>query len=126
MEDKLNSEIRQALDSRNLTLANKLSARFLEEVYGEKAIRNWALRDFYAQRVKDKAQSPFDKNLARLFELREEEVEGYHSMRYESPYFKTQEVEKLDDLYEEFRSKTSESKAMSRFLKMIKTAIEDI
>lgn len=130
VENRLNKQIENALGAGKVKQATNLCADFLEQVYGLSAVRLWALRDFAEHQVAEETslRSRFDNNLVWLFKVREEKIPGYHpKLKYESPYFKDEQIEELDGIYEDYQRRIVGGKpAKAKFLKLIKQAVEDL
>ena len=130
MEATSNNLIEEALELEHVEQATNLCIQFLEQVYGSKAVKLWALRDFVATHISEDPdfRSRFDNNALKLFELRKEKMlRSNFKPKYESAYFKDSYLEELDNIFEDYQNRVTGGRpSKAKFLKLIKQAVEDL
>lgn len=126
-EDLLNEQIENALANENVNEATLCAIKFLKKVYGERAVGAWALRDFAYYHVAEEpfARSRFDKNVLQIQELknRRNNSHGHYKLKYESPYFQNSYLERLDGLFERFKTEKFGKQGIKSFLDWIEEQI---
>ena len=107
LENELNYQLACALQMEDIPEATSKAIEFLQNIYGEKSVNYWALRDFYVRRIlpaDENAKSLFDRNVEWLMKLRDEKALGWTAKpRYESRYFKGDALERLDSIFEQYK-----------------------
>lgn len=107
LENELNYQLACALQMEDIPKATSKAIKFLQNIYGEKSVKYWALRDFYVRRIlpaDEDAKSLFDRNVEWLMKLRDEKALGWTAKpRYESNYFKDDTLERLDSIFEQYK-----------------------